>query len=1527
MNQSGSHDTSLVTVVWSPAGMDFDVAWLRALAGHCPSPVVAIGSANDASVDRWYRAEAGVLDRIAGDFPGCDVLLLRVGLQLPVRFFALAAECRILLAESRAVAFPGSHDRRVDPFHGIDSRSLDLGDAAHWASERRAQWIRSPSADCLLIGAGAVGGEPQRPGIAHALLIDAGYVVDPGAPTASAVDPNDEGRAPDRAPLGHLRMRIESLLGEEEIPVLPRAQDLPVTLHVAHSWGGGVWRWIEDFAAGDPASLHLVLVAVSDGSGRVCGQALKLCVAGPGRGVIRELALAPMIESVCDRHAAYREHLDAIIHRFGVGRIVVSSLVGHSLECLRTGLPTLAVLHDFFPLWPHLARDPLPFIELGDGDPDLARERILEQHRDSIIFASGDPRFWNRMARAWTDTVVARSVALCAPTRHVADRVQALAGRAALDIRRVPHGFRPFESRVRPQRPEPDAPLHLLIPGQLSRGKGLNLLQQALPRLQGRLRFTALGCGREGLALMGQSGIDLVPRYRREQLPELVAALRPHAALLLSTVPETWSYTLSEMRALGLPPIATRIGSFVERIRDGEDGLLFEPQVDALVKLIEVLQHEPGRLLALSPPAEPESSLKETVREIGRICPPDSGRAGSPPVFRTMTAEEATWALQGGRLATSRLQAARARGEEARMREELERRTRWAETMERQFRGRTEWARRLDTQVGEQARALERQDREYHALSAQHRDLAETHEELNRAHASLAGEHAELTRQHDDLTRQHEDLTRQHQDLTRQHEDLTRQHQDLMRQHEELTRRHEQLQSEYTAVVNSRSWKLTRPFRFVRRVVTPKRLRQLVNPAQWIRMSRVFAFYWRSRGFRGALDALQHPPREEPRTAAFSEQQLSLPQEVAAPVRLARPDDPVVSVVIPVYNQLAYTAACLHSIASVTAEVRHEVIVVDDASSDDTQQWLQRCEGVTVLANRKNKGFIGTCNRGAEKARGRYLVFLNNDTRVTDGWLDALVETFEQRPEAGVVGARLVFADGTLQEAGGIVFRDGSGWNFGRGDDPDRPDYGFVSEADYVSGACLAISRDRFAALGGFDAHYAPAYYEDTDLCFKVRQSGLAVLYQPAATVIHFEGATSGTDESSGAKRYQAVNRDKFRKRWAKLLESHPENPGDYSDALARRFRFRRFRRRALVIDAVTPMPDHDSGSMRMFAMLRLLGGLGYRTSFMPQNLAWSGRHSSDLQQAGIEVLTSPWVRNPEDWLADFGAQLDLIVVSRHYVLAPLLDLLRRHCPQAKLIFDTVDLHFLREQREAELAGTPAAVRAVEKTRSEELALIDEADATLVVSEYERTLLAELAPAAHVSVVSNIHALQAAGQPFDQREDLVFVGGFQHPPNLDAAEWLIEEILPEVRRELPDIRLHIIGSKMPEALARRTAPGLVVHGFVPDLEPYMNGCRISVAPLRYGAGVKGKVNQAMSHGLPVVATSCAAEGMYAEHGRDILVADDAASFAAEVCRLYGDRELWQRLAENGRRNVERHFSLDAARKALQALLARLESGG
>jgi len=1058
---------------------------------------------------------------------------------------------------------------------------------------------------------------------------------------------------------------------------------------------------------------------------------------------------------------------------------------------------------------------------------------------------------------------------------------------------------------------------------------------------------------------MGRSGIDLIPQYRRDELPSLVAALRPHGALLLSTVPETWSYTLSEMRALGLAPIATRLGAFAERIADGRDGVLFDPRPDALVAAVEAWLERPRELAALAAAAPAERSLKDMARDIDAEVAAESR---SPEGFRAATAADATRSMLAARLAEADRDRRSAGEAQARIAAELERRSRWAETMERQFRARTEWAKRLEAtnreqaealegadrryhelsdrhaelveryramerQSAEQAEALERADRQYHELSDRYRELLARHDSLEDERRRLSGELAALRDEHAALQREQAALVERYEALDRERQRVLAERDAAVQQRDVTRASLEQLQSEYDRIVASRSWRLTRPLRFAGRVARHVRAQRGFNPLRWPRLLGRFIHHWRLRGLRRTLLMAQSEPahRAEPAPVPAS---VALPEPgrdaAIEPVSVPACAEPLATIIVPVYNQLEYTAACLQSLAEVHCRTPFEVIVVDDASSDATADWLPGCDGVRFVRNDDNLGFIGSCNRGAAMARGRYLVFLNNDTRVTDDWLDRLIEPFSTDEPVGIVGARLVYADGTLQEAGGIVFRDGSGWNYGRGDHPDRPEYGFISEADYVSGACLAIERATFESLGGFDPYFAPAYYEDTDLCFRARSRGLKVLYQPAARVIHYEGATSGTDEASGAKRYQAVNRERFRERWAEALARHPENPGAFSRDAARALRYRRFPRRALVIDAVTPAPDQDSGSVRMFAMLELLVDMGFRTRFMPENLAWTGRHSEALQQAGVEVLTAPWLHDPQEWLTRHGEDLDLVVVSRHYVLAPLVKLIRALCPNARLVFDTVDLHFLREQREAELAGSEAAARAAERTRRDELALIAEADATLVVSEYERKLLGELVPDATVAVVSNIHDVHGPGRPFEQREGLVFVGGFQHPPNLDAAEWLIDEILPRIRRELPDVELHIIGSKMPDSLRRRRAPGLRVHGFVADLQPYMTGCRISVAPLRYGAGVKGKVNQAMSHGLPVVATSCAAEGMYAESGRDLLLADDAESFAAAVVRLYRDRALWQRLAEHGRINVETHFSVAAARRALETLLERFD---
>jgi len=294
--------------------------------------------------------------------------------------------------------------------------------------------------------------------------------------------------------------------------------------------------------------------------------------------------------------------------------------------------------------------------------------------------------------------------------------------------------------------------------------------------------------------------------------------------------------------------------------------------------------------------------------------------------------------------------------------------------------------------------------------------------------------------------------------------------------------------------------------------------------------------------------------------------------------------------------------------------------------------------------------------------------------------------------------------------------------------------------------------------------------------------------------------------------------------------------------------------------------------------------------------------------------------------LKSYGRDLDLVVVSRHYILDPIIKTLRRYCPNARIAFDTVDLHFLREERQAELDGNASMKAAAERTRKAELGLIRASDITLVVSPVEKKLLLDLVLDADIRVLSNIHSIHGCQQPWAARRDMMFVGGFQHPPNIDAAEWLIDEIFPLIRTDIPDIKLHLIGSRMPDKLRERAGEGIIIHGFVEDLTPYLNGCRISLAPLRYGAGVKGKVNQAMAWGMPVVATACAAEGMFLKDGQDVLLAENAAEFASQVARAYSEEAVWQKLSQGGLANVEQYFSRQAAGDVVEGLLSESSPG-
>jgi GT2 family glycosyltransferase/glycosyltransferase involved in cell wall biosynthesis len=646
---------------------------------------------------------------------------------------------------------------------------------------------------------------------------------------------------------------------------------------------------------------------------------------------------------------------------------------------------------------------------------------------------------------------------------------------------------------------------------------------------------------------------------------------------------------------------------------------------------------------------------------------------------------------------------------------------------------------------------------------------------------------------------------------------------------------------------------------------------------------------------------------------------VAAPASTFAPFALPANATPRVSIVIPVFNKVDYTIACLRSLVEhATGAITFETIVVDDASSDGTAERLAQIDGIRILRNARNLGFVGSCNAGAAEARGEFIVFLNNDTVVTAGWLDRLLHCFDEESDAGLVGAKLVYPDGRLQEAGGIVFADASGWNYGRFDDPTDPRYEFRREVDYCSGAAIALPRELFRELGGFDARYAPAYYEDTDLAFAVRAAGRKVFYEPRAVVVHFEGITAGTDTGSGMKRFQTINRDKFAEKWQAELSRQPAAIHAAKDAeAAANFRARGH---VLIVDAYTPTPDQDSGSLRMLNLMRLLRETGWAVSFLPDNRAHAGKYTQALQALGVQALYHPFVADPLAWLREHGAALDAIVLSRHYVAAKYVGPARLYAPRARLIFDTVDVHHLREERAAQLTGNAEQAQQAQRTRAQELKLMRECDVTVVVSPVEKQLLAHELPQARIDVVSNVHEIHGRRREFDARRDLVFVGGFQHPPNIDAVLWFVNEVFPRVRAAIPGVVFHVIGSKAPAAITQLAHDGVQVHGFVEDITPFMDGCRLALAPLRYGAGVKGKINMAMSYGLPVVATTPAAEGMQTRDGEDLLVADSPEDFAAAIVRAYADVALWQKLSDNGLANVRAHFSFDAARAALARIL-------
>jgi GT2 family glycosyltransferase/glycosyltransferase involved in cell wall biosynthesis len=635
------------------------------------------------------------------------------------------------------------------------------------------------------------------------------------------------------------------------------------------------------------------------------------------------------------------------------------------------------------------------------------------------------------------------------------------------------------------------------------------------------------------------------------------------------------------------------------------------------------------------------------------------------------------------------------------------------------------------------------------------------------------------------------------------------------------------------------------------------------------------------------------PPSVLPEIAAgLDETQLESAWRARVERAQGSSSPPIASVIIPVYNNAEVTVRCLQSIADTWFdEISAQVIVVDDGSTDATSAALAHVPGLEYLRLPGNCGFIGACNRGAMLAQGKYICFLNNDTVVRPGWLDHLVRIAESDPAIGAAGAKLLYPDGTLQEAGNIIWRDGTGWNYGRNRDPADPNYNYVRDVDYCSGAALLVRRSLFEKLGGFSEMYAPAYYEDADLCFGIRELGFRVVYQPRAEVVHIEGATSGTDLSAGTKRFQEINRPKFRDKWSAALESHFANSPSAVEAAARRG-WRKFT--VLMVDSYVPMYDRDAGSARMMQLIRILTGAGIHVIFLPDNYAALEPYTQELQNLGVEVLYhSDSSRSMREAVESILPLVDFAWICRPELFEKYAQLVRKR-PPIPCVYDTIDLHFVRKQREANLLhAADDTWRQFERT---ELGAARSADATVVVTQSEKNLLQERG-IEKVFVIPTIHDVESTAlRDFSASSGLLFIGGYNHPPNVDAVMWLCKEIMPRVWRQDPTLIVTLLGSDPPDAVRALQSERIRVPGYLRDVSSHFVGARVFVAPLRYGAGMNGKVGQALSYRLPPVLTENAADGFSLSDEQNCLLASDTEAFASAILRLYNDAALWQKIS-------------------------------
>lgn len=642
-----------------------------------------------------------------------------------------------------------------------------------------------------------------------------------------------------------------------------------------------------------------------------------------------------------------------------------------------------------------------------------------------------------------------------------------------------------------------------------------------------------------------------------------------------------------------------------------------------------------------------------------------------------------------------------------------------------------------------------------------------------------------------------------------------------------------------------------------------------------------------------------------------------------------------VSCILPVYNQAEFTYQCLRQLCAIANDAsgpRIEVIVVDNGSTDRVVELERWFENIVVIREPAALGYTKACNLGAGVARGRNLLFMNNDMEVSPDAIYFACETVDA-PDVGAAGGRIVQTNGVLQEAGNTIWQDGSTKGDGRDDDPTHARYMYPRDVDYCSGCFLIVKRELFEELDGFSEEFSPGYYEETDLCARLWQLGKRVVYDPRIVVIHYEYASfSSGRPPSVSYSIMARHRKVFQKRNAKFLRSQPRVEPRHAKLLSDRSQMSP--RHVFIYDDLLPDPGFGSGFTRTFSIVETFLALDWRVT------VWASHNRGTpiyrhLEERGVTVLLGQ--SHPEsvqDYLKRTSGEIDIVWCCRTHnfqTAANIAATLGDRSTRPRFVCDTEAIAATREVSYQKLVGIDLSGQA-DKMVHRELIHTEDLDTIVVVNEADRQ-----------SVQSGInrkaevlgHRLQANPQPtsFEDRADILFCGAIheEKSPNLDSLLWYLRKVHPHVIRDLPDAKFRIVGywnPSLPKPDIFETAPNIELVGPVSEeeLTQEFAHARVFVAPTRYAGGIPYKVHHAMSLGLPAVVTPLLrtqlAEKGVAESDVPLSAPKtlDPAEFAQSVVRLYTDVKSWTDLRTRALAYIGAHCSSEGYTEQLRKVI-------